>query len=297
MPQSLKMTRRDWLLLIALSLLWGGSFFFVELVVGRLPPLLIAWLRVTLAAGVLAGVLGILRLPFPSGWAAWRALVVMGLINNVLPFSLFVLAQTQISSSMAAILNATTPLFALIVAHLVTGDERMGAAKLCGVGLGFAGVAVMMRPEATAPATLLAQAACLAAALCYGLATVWGRRFRTMGVAPLATAFGMLASSSVLLLPAALWGRPWALPLPGGTVIGAILALAVLSTALAYLIYFRLLASAGAVNLALVTFLIPVSAIGLGVLVLGERLGLAHFAGLALILIGLAAIDGRLTRR
>lgn len=300
MPNQMKMSGIDWLLLATLSLLWGGSFFFVQLAVGHLPAFTIVFLRVSLAATALGLVLWATGTPFPKGWPVWQALLVMGFLNNALPFSFFVLAQGEIGSALAAILNATTPLFTLLVAHLGTTDERLNGAKVIGLGLGFAGVVAMMGGAALlgGAATVLAQAACLAAAVCYALASVWGRRFRRLGVPPLATAFGMLASSTLMLLPLVVFvDKPWTAPTPAWLPIAAIVALALLSTALAYLIYFRLLASAGAVNLALVTFLIPVSAIALAVLVLGETLAVRHVAGMALIGLGLAVIDGRLRRR
>lgn len=300
MQADMKMSSFDWLLLATLSLLWGGSFFFVQLAVGHLPAFTIVFLRVSLAATALGLVLWATGTPFPKGGQVWRTLLVMGLLNNALPFSFFVLAQGEIGSALAAILNATTPLFTLLVAHLGTSDERLNGAKVAGLGLGFGGVVVMMGGAALlgGAATVLAQAACLAAAVCYAFATVWGRRFARLGVPPLATAFGMLASSTLMLLPLVLIiDRPWAAPAPGWVPLAAIGGLALLSTALAYLIYFRLLASAGAVNLALVTFLIPVSAIGLAVLVLGEQLAGRHVTGMALIGLGLAVIDGRLRKR
>lgn len=297
MQADMKMSSFDWLLLAALSLLWGGSFFFVQLAVDHLPAFTIVFLRVSLAACALGLVLWATGTPFPKGWPVWRALLVMGLLNNALPFTFFVLAQGEIGSALAAILNATTPLFTLLVAHLGTSDERLNGAKLLGLVIGFGGVVVMMGGAALlgGTATVLAQAACLAAAVCYAFATVWGRQFARLGVPPLATAFGMLASSSLMLLPLVLLvDQPWTAAPPGWIPLAAIGGLAILSTAFAYLIYFRLLASAGAVNLALVTFLIPVSAIGLAVLVLGETLAWRHLAGMALIGLGLAVIDGRL---
>ncbi|WP_050525542.1 DMT family transporter [Pseudorhodobacter aquimaris] len=299
MTQAMKMSGFDWLLLAALSLLWGGSFFFVQLAVGHLPAFTIVLLRVSLAAVALGGVLLVTGTAFPKGWPVWRALLVMGAVNNALPFTFFVLAQGQIGSALAAVLNATTPLFTLVVAHIWTSDERLSPAKLLGLALGFAGVLVMMGGAAltAGSATVLAQMACLGAALCYALASVWGRRFKRLGVPPLATAFGMLTASSLMMLPLVLLlDRPWTLPLPGAVPLAAILGLALLSTALAYQIYFRLLASAGAVNLALVTFLIPVSAIGLAVLVLGETLAPRHMVGMGLIALGLLVLDGRLRR-
>ncbi len=280
----------DWLLLWTLSLLWGGSFLFVELALEALTPLTIVWARVALAALILGLALRLTGQGMPPR-GLWPGLLVMGLLNNAIPFVLIVVAQTAITGALASVLNATTPIFTVIVAHLATRDERLSPAKLAGVGLGFAGVAVMMaagRLEGAVPA----MAACLAAALSYGFASVWGRRFRQAGLAPMATAFGQVVASTVLLAPIWLWvDRPWAMQAPGAVPVMAVLALAVLSTALAYLIYFRILARAGATAISLVTFLVPLSAAGLGWLVLGERLEPRHLLGLALILGGLALID------
>ncbi len=211
--------------------------------------------------------------------AAWRALLVMGILNNVVPFTLFALAQGRIDGGLAAIVNATTPLWTVIVAHLATSDERISRAKAAGLAFGFGGVAIMAGGAGGGEA--LAILGCLGAALSYGLAGVWGRRFRRMAVAPLATAFGQVAASTLVMTP--IWlllDRPWTMPVPALGPVLAVVAIATLSTALAYLIYFRLLASAGATNLSLVTFLIPVSAVALGVLLLGEEVLPRHLAGL-----------------
>jgi drug/metabolite transporter (DMT)-like permease len=287
------MTPRDWILLLTLSLLWGGSFFFVEVALQGLPPLSVVWGRVALAAVILAFVL---RGHWPRR-AAWPALLVMGFLNNAVPFTLFAVAQGQITGSLAAILNATTPLFTVVIAHLATRDERLTGLKVAGVVCGFAGVVVMMAGEQLAGDNL-AKLACLGAALSYGVAGVWGRRFRGMGVAPLQTAFGQVLASTLMVLPLWLWlDQPWLMPMPAPAVIAAMLGIAALSTALAYLIYFRLMATAGPTNLSLVTFLIPVSATLLGVAFLGEWLAARHLAGFALILAGLSLIDGRIWRR
>ena len=288
------MTTKNWLLLGLLSVLWGGAFLFVDIALEGLPPLSIVFGRVSVACVVLAAVLWVTGQPFPKGRAQWRALAVMGLLNNAIPFSCFVFAQGYISGSVAAILNATTPLFTVIVAHFALRDERMTRGKLAGLALGFAGVVVMVGGVQSS-AVGWSMLACLGAALSYGLAGVWGRRFRAMGVAPMTTAFGQLASSTLIIAP--LWllvDQPWAEALPSARVIAAVLAIAVLSSALAYLIFFKLLAEAGAVNVSLVTFVIPVSAAVLGWLVLGHGLEVRHFAGFALIAAGLLAIDGRL---
>jgi drug/metabolite transporter (DMT)-like permease len=290
------MTARDWGLIGVLSLLWGGSFFYVEIAVQGLPALAIVWLRVALAAVFLAAAMTLLRTPFPKV-ADWRVFAVMGLFNNVLPYTLFVIAQGQITGGLASILNATTPLFTVIVAHLATKDERITPAKAAGLALGFGGVTVMMA-GADMQGEVLAKLMCLAAALSYGLAGVWGRRFKRMGIAPLTTAFGQVTASAVILLPVMIWfDRPWTLGWPGFPVAAAVVGIASLSTALAYLIYFKVLASAGATNLSIVTFLIPVSAVALGAVFLGERLLPHHIAGFALIALGLAAIDGRLFKQ
>jgi drug/metabolite transporter (DMT)-like permease len=289
------MNRTDWLNLWTLSLLWGGSFFFVEVALQGLPVLTIVWLRVALAALILWAVMRATGVVFPQR-PVWPALLVMGCLNNALPFTLFVLAQGEITGALASILNATTPLFTVLVAHVATSDERITASRALGVVLGFAGVALMLG-GAELGGAVAAKAACLAAALSYACAGVWGRRFRALGVPPLATAFGQVSAAAILLLPVWIWlDTPWRLGWPGGGVAGAVVGIASLSTALAYLIYFRLLASAGATNLLLVTFLIPVSATALGWIVLGEALLPQHLYGFALIAAGLLAIDGRLIR-
>jgi drug/metabolite transporter (DMT)-like permease len=289
------MTRTDWTSLLILSILWGGSFFFVEVALTGLPVMTIVWARVALAAVILAVVVRLSGVAVPSR-ALWPALAVMGLFNNVVPFTLFVTAQGQITGALASVLNATTPLFTVLVAHLATQDERITGAKAAGLGLGFAGVVVMLAGEGLG-GDGVAMLACLMAALSYGVAGVWGRRFRARGVAPLATALGQVTASSVMLLPVWLWAdAPWAMAMPGLRPVAAVVGLAGLSTALAYVLFFRVLASAGATSLSLVTFLIPVSATALGWALLGERLTVQDVAGFALILAGLLAIDGRVGR-
>jgi drug/metabolite transporter (DMT)-like permease len=221
----------------------------------------------------------------------------MGLLNNVLPFALIFWGQAAITAGLAAILNATTPLFAIVLAHLLTRDERLTAPRLAGVLCGLAGVAAMIGRDALAGIgdQVAAQLAVLGGALCYALAGVWGRRFR--GTPPLSTAAGQVGTAAAMLLPAVLvLDPPWDARLPGAAALAAIAGLALLSTALAYVIYFRLLAAAGATNLLLVTLLIPVSALLLGGLVLGETIGAGQAGGMALIALGLALIDGRALR-
>jgi drug/metabolite transporter (DMT)-like permease len=293
------MSPSEWGMLLALSLLWGGSFFFTGIAIKALPPFTIVTLRVGLAALILLGVLPFFGLRLPRDKNIWAAFFGMGLLNNVAPFCLIVWGQTHIASGLAAILNATTPLWTVIVAHVLT-TERMTGNRLIGVLIGLAGVALMIGPQALSGlgTNLAAQLAVLAAAVSYAFAAIFGRRFKAMGVEPVVTATGQVTASSLMLLPVCLLvDQPWSLPMPGLAVWAAILGTAALSTALGYILYFRILTSAGATNLALVTFLIPVSAIVLGALILGERLEPKHFAGMALIGLALAAIDGRLLQR
>lgn len=291
------MSAVEWAMLLTLSALWGGSFFFNGVALCELPVLTVVVARVAIAALILLAICGLAGVRLALGRKVWLAFVVMGLINNVVPFSLIVWGQTAIGSGLASILNATTPLFTVLVAHAFTQDEKLTPSRAFGVIAGLAGVAAMIGSEAVSNigGSVPAQLACLAAAFSYALAGVWGRRFRRMGVAPLATAAGQVTASSLVLIPLALIvDRPWTHPAPSPVVIGALLGLAALSTALAYVLYFRILATAGATNLLLVTFLIPVTAILLGVFVLGESLAPHHLLGMAMIGVGLAAIDGRI---
>jgi drug/metabolite transporter (DMT)-like permease len=284
----------EWALLIVLSVLWGGSFFFAEVALVELRPFTVVLCRVGFAALVLVAVVYATGQRLPRRGGLWGAFFVMGALNNLIPFTLIVWGQTHIASGLASILNAATPLFTVVLAHLLTHDEKMTPNRLAGVVLGLAGVAVLIGPEVLRGLGfhLVAQLAVLGAALSYAFAGIFGRRFR--GEPPLVVAAGQVTATTVMILPIALFAdRLWAVPLPGATTWAAIAGLAVLSTALAYVIFFRILATAGATNLLLVTLLIPVSAILLGTAILGERLAFGHLAGMALIGLGLAAIDGR----
>ncbi len=291
-----RMSPTAWSLLALLSLLWGGSFFFAKITVAVLPPLTVVLVRVALAAAALGLVLRLRGTPLPRSAALWRAFAGMGVLNNLVPFALIFWGETVLSGGLASILNATTPVFSLLVAHVLTADDRLSAAKVAGIAVGLAGVAVLVGAEVLAGASkaVLPILACLGAALSYGFANVFGRRFRRMGIEPVVGAFGQVTATSVMMLPVALLAdAPWQLAVPGPAVWAALAGLALLSTALAYIIFFRLLASAGATNTSLVTLLIPVSAVLLGILFLGERLSTAQAGGMALIGLGLVVIDGR----
>lgn len=291
------MSASDWALLTLLSLVWGGSFFLFEVALRELPPFTIVLGRVGIAAVILLAAVYASGLRMPTSARSLGGFLLLGGISNALPFSLIVWGQTAIPSGLASIFNATTPIFTVIIAHLVTRDDRMNPNRLLGIGLGLAGVIVLMGPDVLhrLDPYSLGQLAVLGAALCYGVATNFGRRFRDHP--PLVNAAGMLSGATLWLLPvAAATERPWTLD-PGWVGWSAILGLSLLCTALAFIIYFRLLASAGATNLSLVTFLVPVSAITLGSLFLGERLAPSAFFGLGMILLGLAAMDGRMVSR
>lgn len=297
MDISQNMNARSWLLLIVLSVLWGGSFFFVEVAVNELPMLTIVFLRVSIAACILWLIVFATSISTPTGLKAWLSLVGMGVLNNVLPFSFIVWGQTHIESGLASILNATTPLFGVLIAGFLLVDERLTVRKLIGVGVGFVGTLYMIgfSGEPSEANTLLPQLAIVGAAISYGFASVFGRRFKIMNIHPISTAAGQVTTSALILLPITFFvDQPWTLAVPSHAAIASILALAIFSTSLAYIIYFQILSSSGAVNLLLVTFLIPISAIILGYLILDERLSGQHYIGMGLIGLGLSIIDGRL---
>jgi drug/metabolite transporter (DMT)-like permease len=295
-PINKEMTSREWAMLLTLSLLWGGSFFFQAIAVKALPTFTVVACRLGLAALILIAVMLAFRIEMPRDRAAVSAFAGMGFLNNAVPFSLLIWGQSHIPSGLVSILNATTPLFTVIAAHFLTNDEKLTPARLVGVLIGLAGVAGVVGTDALQSfgIDVTAQLACIGAAMFYAVAGIFGRRFRCLGISPIATAAGQLTASSLMMIPMALLvDRPWTLPAPGLEVIGALVGVAALSTALAFILYFRILATAGATNLLLVTLLIPVSAILLGVLLLHETLLPKHLFGMAMIGLGLAAIDGR----
>ena len=298
-PSAPAMGVEEWAMLLALAAAWGGSFFFNGVAVRELPSLTLVWLRVAVAAVTLVLLLRLLGSRIPTGGRLWAAFFGMGMLNNVAPFLLIVWGQHHIASGLASILNATTPLFTVLAAHLLTPDEKLTPLKGAGIAVGFVGALAMIGPDALRGlgTEAMAQLACLAGAVSYAFAGIFGRRFKRMGVPPMATAAGQVSASAILLFPVMLLvDRPWTLAMPHVATWGAVLGIAQLSTVLGYVLYFRILAAAGATNLLLVTFLTPVSAILLGALVLGETLLLRHFLGMALIGVGLVCIDGRAPR-
>lgn len=290
----------EWFLLVILSMFWGGSFFFIGIAVEALPPFTIVALRVSMAAIALIVTVYISGLHLPFTIRTWISFFGMGVLNNVIPFCLIVWGQTHIAGGLASILNATVPLFAVIAAHFLTTDERMTRLKMIGVVTGIVGVVIVIGADALRGLgnNILAQLAVLGAAIMYSLAGIYGRRFQRLGVKPLVTAAGQVTASAILLFPIAMViDKPSSLPMPGLEIWAALACLALFSTAFAYILYFRILSTAGATNVLLVALLIPVSAILLGTAFLGEQLEMKHYLGMGLICIGLLTIDGRVLRK
>jgi drug/metabolite transporter (DMT)-like permease len=292
---------RDWSLLAVLSVLWGGSFFFNGVVLRELPPLTVVLLRVALAAMILLPVLRAYRIRFPVGLSGWKPFFAIALLNNVLPFSLIVIGQTYIPSGLASILNATTPLFTVVV-MAAAGDEKLHARRVVGVVTGLVGVIILHGQDVYGqdPGFQSGEGVgillCLAAAFSYGLSALYARR-KLSNSPPLATAtFQLLASALMMTIVAAVAERPWQLPMPGVTTWLAMIGLSALSTALAYIVFFRVLRRSGSTNVMLVTLLIPVTAILLGYLVLGESISLREIIGALVIGSALLLMDGRVLK-
>ena len=282
-------------MLLVLALVWGGTFFFAAIAIVEVPPMTIAFVRVSGGALILFLALRIMGISMPTDKTIWAAFLFMGLMNNAIPFSLIFWAQTELTSGVASILNAMMPVFTVIAAHFLTNDEKMTAPRLFGVLLGFVGVAVLIGKPVGG--NLLAHLAILAAGVSYSFSSIFAKRFARMGIKPMVTATGQVTASSIILLPIVLLvDQPWTHAFPSNGVILALLGMVVFSTAFAYFLYFRILSTAGATNTALVTLLIPPFAILLGVAFLSETLSMQQFIGMLIIASGLAAIDGRIFR-
>jgi drug/metabolite transporter (DMT)-like permease len=294
MAAALRMTAREWGLLVILSVLWGGAFFMASIALKEATPLGLAFSRIAIAALALAALGWLMGLPFPRRFAEWRAFAILALVGNAIPFVLLYWAQTQITGGLASILNAMTPVFTILLAHVATRDEKIDLRRFLGVLIAVGGVATIVGPSALAHGgALWPEIAVLGAACCYAVASVYARRFRAYP--PITTSLAQLVVGAFLLLPFVLFeGAPFRGAAPSVVTLLCILALGLLSTALAFIIFFRVLSRAGAANTALVTLLVPVSAILLGALVLGDTLVARQYAGLALIACGLLVIDGRL---
>mgnify|MGYP000675209092 CR=1 FL=1 len=293
------MNLQEWGLLFGLAVIWGGSYFFVDIALTQLPVFTIVMLRVAGAAVLLLLLVCVLGQRMPFSLRAWRGMFCIGLLNNAAPFCLIVWGQTYISGGLASVLIAMTPVFSILVLRGLGIEKRIGAGKLAGLVLGITGVAVIIGPDVLAglKGDLTAQLAILLAAFSYACAGVYGKRLQGQGHSTLVITAGQVTASTVLLFPVVMWiDRPWTLAMPDASVLYAVAALALICTALAYIMYFRILSTAGPTNLLLVTFLAPVSAIALGAIFLGQSLATEHYLGILLVGAGLLAIDGRVLK-
>ena len=294
-PPAPVMDLATWGLLLLLALIWGGSFLFGRIAVQEVPPLAVVFFRVALAAvAIWAWLLFRSGMPKLTPWFI-GAIAGMAIFNNIIPFSLIFYGQQEIGSGLASIVNAMTPIWTVLIANVLTSDERLSARKLAGILAGFAGVAVLMGGDAFAglKASAWAQAAVLLATVSYGYASVYGKRFK--GIDPILVAAGQLAASTVMMgIYMLASGTLAGLALPSQAAIWSLIGLALPCTAFAYVLFFTILSRAGATNVSLVTFLVPVSGVLLGIVFLGESLSPWHIGGMALIGLGLLILDGRL---
>jgi len=290
------MSARNWGLLLLLALLWGSSFFFYKVLVAVLPPVTVVLGRVGIAAVAMNLWLLAQGQVMPRSPLLWARFLLLGLLNTAIPFVLIAWGETRITSGMASILNATTPIFMVAVAHWGTDDEKLSLGKSAGIVLGIAGVIVLVGPEAFRGAAYIWGALAVVGASCaYGFGGVYSRRFKDLS--PLVAATGQITGGAIILLPLSLMvDRPWNLAMPGWQVWASLLAIALVNTALAYVVYFKMVATVGVTYISLVTFLIPIIALLLGAAFLGESVTAQALAGMAVIALGLAAIDGRLLR-
>ncbi|MCS3759374.1 DMT family transporter [Bradyrhizobium centrosematis] len=295
-PNDSRIDARDWSLLAVLSVLWGGSFFFNGAALRELPPLTLVFLRVALGAAILLPLLRMQGIGWPKGMTGWTPFVAIGLLNNVIPFSLIVIGQTFIPSGLASILNATTPLFTVLV-MAAAGEEALHIRRVAGVALGLVGVVILRGwGLETRPGQGLGILLCLGGAVSYGFAALAARRL-LKDSPPLGTAtFQLMVSTVMMAIVAGVVEQPWHLAVPGVATWSAVLGLAALSTALAYIVFFQIVRRSGASNVMLVTLLIPVTAILLGWLVLGEPISAREIAGAIVIGSALLVIDGRALR-
>lgn len=292
----LRMDERDWSRLVLLSVLWGSTFFFTGVALKELPPLTLVFLRLSLATLILLPVLRINRIRFPIGMAGWWPYAVMALINNVIPFSLLVMGQTYIPGGMAAVVNATTPVFTVLVAAIF-GEEKLILRRVAGVLLGLCGVIILKGYEFDINSKQsIGIALCLGATTCFGFSALWAKR-RLAGAPPIGAAtFQLLSGSVMMLVLASIFDRPWQLQMPGLITWLAVLGIASLSTALAFILFFQIITRSGASNVMLVTLLVPVSAILLGYFFLDERIEVREIVGAIVIASALLVMDGRVFR-
>ena len=285
------MNARQFLILLVLGLIWGASFLFIKVAVVTIPPFTVAFGRTALAALTLYVVLRYRGLKLGSWGHLWGAFLILGLFNGTVPYTLITWAEIHIDSGLAAILNALMPLFTVLLAHFFTQDEKLNWMKVIGILLGFLGILALIGPAVLKGlgTHVIAQLAVVGAALCYALAAIYGRRLKA--VPPLVSATGQLIGAALLTMPVSfIIDKPWELSVTLLS-LGALACLSLLGTALAYILYYYLLARIGATNVSLVTYLLPITGVFWGALLLGERLHWSAFLALALILAGIAGVS------
>ncbi len=286
----------DYLLLLAISAIWGSSFMFIKLAVADIPPMTLVAARLGLAAlGLLLFLLATGR-RLPRDWAVWRGFLVVAVVGNVAPFFLINWGEVTIDSGLAAILLATMPLATVVLAHAFTRDERLTPMTGLGMAVGFGGIVVLVGPEALAGfgREVVSQLAIVGAACGYAVSGVFVRRSRLVALPPAVTATGVLVTAALVAVPLALVvDRPWDLPAPGADSLWSVVVLALLCTSFAYLILFRLLATTGATFVSLLNYMAPVFGVFWGALLLSEPLRLDALGALGLILLGLALAQTR----
>jgi drug/metabolite transporter (DMT)-like permease len=284
-------TTADWGIALALSLVWGTAFLLTRIALGSLPPATLVALRLAVAAVLLSVGLRATGRRFPTSVRVWLHFLLMGFLGNTLPFFLVTWGQQRITSGLAGILMAVIPLATLVLAHFLVDGDRMTPARATGFLLGFAGVVLLIGPDALrelggSRTDVASQLAVLAGALCWAVNAIVARRLPAIDAS--VAAAGTLVTGTILMLPVALvWETPWRVHVTPGA-FGAALWLGVVCTALADTLYFRLIATAGPTFFALINYLIPLVAAVAGVAVLGEILPATAIAALALILLGLA---------
>jgi drug/metabolite transporter (DMT)-like permease len=284
----MRIAPRDIACLAGLSAIWGASFLFIKIAVATVPPATVVAGRLAGAAVLLAAISLARGVRLPADLRAWRPFVMIGITGNIVPFFLIALGETKVDSALAAILIGLTPIFTVLLAHRFTGDERLTSGRLAAVALGFASLLVLVGPSALAGlgSQIWPQGAIALAAACYAATAVYGRL--PARSSPEVTATASTIAGALLAVPLCLViDRPWELA-PSADAMGAIAALAVLSTGLGALMFFSLLASGGATFAALTNYLIPLCGAGWGVLFLGERPGPTAGVALTMILASVA---------
>ncbi|MGH1349624.1 MAG: DMT family transporter [Methyloligellaceae bacterium] len=286
----------EWGGLFILAAIWGSSFIFIEVALAGFSPYLLVFLRIFIGALTLTAILALRGVTLPKGWHLWRLFFIMGLMQNAIPFCLITWGQQHITAGLTSIFNATIPFFSVVLAHLFTQEEKVSPVKAIGLLTGIFGIVTLIGFDSLTQLDLknLGQFAVLGAAICYAVSIVWGLKFS--GLKPGVAAAGMLWCASLSMLPVLLLNSEPNIRNVSWMSLFAIIALGVFCTAIAYIIFFQILEKAGATATSLVAFLIPISALILANLFLGEQLSGSDIPGIALVFIGLILIDGRILK-